>query len=234
MACLRTKIGRRGWQSQSFGRGWVSFSTHVLARALFSFTSLSLAMLGSMVWQIRCIPIGGVVSSAAVAVVFGVVGSATEAQGVPISGDGPFQVAYRGRGWSAAACFVVAFFFLRACYPIPISLVSGADTAVHTWVYVELRVIGQHVAVNIKNPNLSWVHGRVPQQKSTFLPWTGVLKGGLGCIRGVVLGHLARTKMLGLPERFGVARLLEDIVELVYMGYLLSVIQAWFILIRGI
>ena len=40
----------------------------------------------------------------------------------------------------------------------------------------------------------------------------GVLKGGLGSIRVVVLGHWARTKMLGLPEQFGVARLLEDVV----------------------
>ena len=117
------------------------------------------------------------------------------------------------------------FVFLRVRYPVPISLVSGADTAVHTWVNVELRVIGQHVAVNIKNPNRLWVHNRGPQQKSTFLPWTGVLKGGMGSISSVVLGHLARTKMLGLPEQFGVARLLEDIVELVYMGYPLSVIR---------
>ena len=58
-----------------------------------------------------------------------------------------------------------------------------------------------------------------------FLPWTGVLKGGLGLNRGVVLGHLARTKMLGLPDQFGVARLLEDVVVLVYMGYPLSVIR---------
>ena len=92
-------------------------------------------------------------------------------------------------------------------------MVTGADTAVHTRVDVELRVVGQH--------------GRGPKQKLTFLPWTGVLKGGLGCIRGVVLGHLARTKMLGLPERFGVARLLEDIVELVYIGYPLSVIRGF-------
>ena len=58
------------------------------------------------------------------------------------------------------------------------------------------EICGVHVAVNIKNPNRSWVPNLGPQQKSTFLPWTGVLEGGLGCIRGVVLGHLARTKML--------------------------------------
>ena len=51
-------------RSQSFGRGWFTFSTHALARALFSFTSVSLVMLGSMVWQFRGIPI-------AVAVVLG-------------------------------------------------------------------------------------------------------------------------------------------------------------------
>ena len=78
---------------------------------------------------------------------------------------------------SRVFCCSCIFVFLRACCPVPISLVSGADTAVHTWVVVELRVIGQHVAV--------------PQQKSTFLPWTGVLKDGMGSIRSVVLCHLA-------------------------------------------
>ena len=126
---------------------------------------------------------------------------------------------------SRVFCCSCIFVILRACYLVPISLVSGAGTKIHTWVDVELRVVGQYVAVNVENPNLSWVNGRGPQQKSTLFPWTGVLKGGLGCIRGVVLGLLARTKMLGLRERFGVARLLEDIVELVYMGYLLSVIR---------
>ena len=73
-------------------------------------------------------------------------------------------------------CCSCIFVFLRACYPVQISLVSGADTAVHTWVDVELRVVGQHVAVNIKNPNRSWVHNRGPQQKSTFLPGLVFLK----------------------------------------------------------
>ena len=77
---------------------------------------------------------------------------------------------------SRVFCCSCIFVFLRACCPVPISLVSGADTAVHTWVDVELRVVGQHVAVLIKNPNRSWVHGRGPQQKSTFLPWTGFSK----------------------------------------------------------
>ena len=45
--------------------------TPVLARALFGFTSISLVMLGSMVWQIRGIQIGGEMSSAAVAIVVG-------------------------------------------------------------------------------------------------------------------------------------------------------------------
>ena len=51
--------------------GWLSFTTPVRTRALFSFTSVSLVMLGSVVWQIRGIPIGGVMSSAAVAIVLG-------------------------------------------------------------------------------------------------------------------------------------------------------------------
>ena len=106
--------------------------------------------------------------------------------------------------WLAAACFVVAafLFFFRACHPVPLSLVSGAGPAVHTWVDVELRAVEQHVAVNINNPNRSWVHNRGPQHQSTFFPWSGVLLDELGCIPGVVLAHVARTKMLGLSEQF--------------------------------
>ena len=40
-------------RSQSFGRGWLSSTALVLAWALFSFTSVSLVTLGSMVWQIQ-------------------------------------------------------------------------------------------------------------------------------------------------------------------------------------
>ena len=64
--------------------------------------SVSLVMFGSMVWQIRGIPIGGVMSSAAVAVVqrnwCGWISNRSTGSWVSISGDGPFEVAYRGRG----------------------------------------------------------------------------------------------------------------------------------------
>ena len=172
-------------------------------------------MLGPTVWQIRGIPIGGVMSSAAVAVVLGAAELVWLDQRQKhrqlgfLFGECPVRSCISWKRYvddvvvgSRVFCCSWIFVFLRACYPVPISLESGADTAVHTWVDVELRVVGQHVAVNINNPNRSWVHNRSPQQKSTFLPWTGVLKGGLGSIRGVVLGHLARTKMLGLPEQF--------------------------------
>ena len=164
----------------------------------------------------------------------GVVGSAAEASpvGFPVLGERPVRSCISWKryvddvvGGSRVFCCSCIFVFLRACYPVPISLVSGADTDVHTWVDVELRVVGQHVAVNIKNPNRAWVHNRGPQQKSTFLLWTTILKNRFNSIQNVVLGHLARTKVLGLPEQFGVARLLEDVVELVCMVYPLSVIR---------
>ena len=66
---------------------------------------------------------------------------------------------------SRVFCCSCIFVLKRASYPVPLSLVSGASTAVHTWVDVELRVIGQHVAVNIVNASRSWVHDRGPQQK---------------------------------------------------------------------
>ena len=119
--------------------GWFSFSTPVLAWALFSFTSLSLVMLRSMVWQIRSIPVGGVMSSAAVAVVL--LGFHFWERPVRscISWKRYVDDVVVG---SRVFCCSCIFVFIRACYPVPLSLASGAGTAVHTWVDVELRVIG--------------------------------------------------------------------------------------------
>ena len=66
-------------------------------------TSVSLVMLGSIVWQIRVIPNGGVTTSAAVAVVFGAAELVWLDQQQNhcelgfIFGDGLFAVAFRGR-----------------------------------------------------------------------------------------------------------------------------------------
>ena len=142
--------------------GGYLFTTPVLARALFSFTSVSLVMLGSMVWQIRGIPIGGVMSSAAVAVVLGAAELGWLGQHEEHL---RFGFHFRGRAvrscisWrryvddvlagSREFCDDCIFVFMRACSPVPLSLVSGASSVVHTWVDVELRVVGQQVAVNI-------------------------------------------------------------------------------------
>ena len=76
---------------------------------------------------------------------------------------------------SRVFCCSCSFVFLRACYPVLISLVSGADSAVHTWVDVELRVVGQQVAVNIKNPNRSCVHNRVGVRSKSRLFFPGLV-----------------------------------------------------------
>ena len=82
--------------------------------------------------------------------------------------------------WLAAACFAVAA-FLFFCVPLPgtnLVGVGGRHGCSHVGGCGAARYWAEHVAVNIKNPNRSWVHDRGPQQESTFLPWTGVLKGG--------------------------------------------------------
>ena len=221
--------------SQSFGRGWLSFTTPVLAPTLFSLTSVSLVMLGSMVWQIRSIPIGGVMSSAAVAVVLGAVELGWLGQQ-----EEHFRLGFHFR-WACSPqlhlmeeicddvlvgsrvfCDSCIFVFMRACYPVPLSLVSGAGTTVHRCGIARRWAArcGQHEEPQPAMGARSW-----STRKVDFPFLDGVIKGGLCSIRGVVLGHLSRTKMLGLPEQLGVARLLDDAVELVYMGYPLSVIQ---------
>ena len=107
--------------------------------------------------------------------------------------------------WLAAACFIVAAFsfFLRACYPVPISLVSGADTAVH---HVDRCGIA-----------LRWAARCGQHQESESI--VGAQSGSAAKVDFSSLDLVflkLGTKMLGLPEQFGVARLLEDMVELVY------------------
>ena len=159
-------------------------------------------------WQIRGIPVGGGCRGCGVGCGgTGVDGSAAESSsiGFPVWVGVPFAAAYRGRDmwtmwWLAAACFgVAAFVFLCVLATRYHSRWYREQARLSPRGWIELRVIGQHVA------NRSWVHNLGPQQKSTFLPWTGVLKGGMGSLRGVLLGHLARTRMLGLPGQFGVA-----------------------------
>ena len=192
--------------SQSFGRGWPSFTTPVLAQAFVQFHVGNVGVHGMAdPGYSNC----GVMSSATVAVVFGAaelgcLGQHEEHLRLVFHF---WERAVRSRiSWkrcvddvlvgSRVFCRSCIFVFVRACYQIPISLVSGASTAVHTWVDV-LRVVGQHVAVHIKNPNRSWVHDRGPQQKSTFLPWTGVLEGGMGSIRGRCAGSFGKNQDVG-------------------------------------
>ena len=89
---------------------------------------------------------------------------------------------------------------MRACHPVPLSLVSGASTTIHTWVDVELRVIGQHVAVNIKNAIRSWVHNLGPRKSKISFPGlvfskVGWVPFGVMCWQ-INLGWLVSWKML--------------------------------------
>ena len=191
-----------------------------------------------MVWQIRGIRIGGVVNSTAVAVVLGAAELGWLGQH-----EEHHRLGFHFRGRAVRGCIswrryvddvlVASRVFCDSC--IFVFLCVRATQYHSRWCREEVRQSTRGLMWNCaslgstlrstKNTNRSWVQNLGPQQKSTFLPWTGVLKGGLGSIRGVVLGRLARSKMLGLPEQFGVARLLEYVVELVFLGYPFSVIR---------
>ena len=106
-----------------------------------------------------------------------------------------------------------------------LSSVSGAGAKVHPWVGVELRIAGatrggQHQESKSGVGAQSWSAAEVDVSS---LGWGS--QGRIGPIVELYWGHLARTRLLGLPEHFGVARLLEDVVEQVYMGYPVSVVR---------
>ena len=196
-------------RSQSFGRGWLSFSTPVLARALFSFTSVSLVVLGSMVWQNRGIPIGGVMSSAAVAV--SSLGQQPEHSRLGFNFQGrPIRSCISWRRYvddvlvgSRVFCLQLHFCFYARLLPSVtlVSLGSGGEGPhmgrcgdEHCWATRG----GQHQESKSVMGAQWWSAAEVDD-----LPWAGVLKGGLRSLRGIVLGHLARTRMLGFLSTLG-------------------------------
>ena len=57
--------------SAGFGKGWWSFELQTVRRAIVATTALTLACLGTQVWESSGISIGGIMSSSVVAVVLG-------------------------------------------------------------------------------------------------------------------------------------------------------------------
>ena len=135
-----------------------------------------LVMLGPMVWQILGIPIGGVMSSAAVDVVLDVL----EDSRVFCCG--------------CVLCFNVCMLLGAVIFRI-----WSLRCSPHV-VGVELRAMGQHVAVNIKNP--TWVHNLRPQQKSTASP-EQVFSKVVWHLLVVSWRHHARTETMELPKNLG-------------------------------
>ena len=80
---------------------------------------------------------------------------------------------------------------------------QGAGTTIHTWVDVEFRVVGQHVAVNMKNHNRPRVHNLGPQQKVDFpsLDWCSFRWIGFHSWGGA--GLFGQNQNVGLPEQLG-------------------------------
>ena len=128
------------------GRGWLSISTPVLARALFSFTSVTLVMVGSTVWQIRCIPTGEVMSSAAVAVVLGAAELAwldQQQKHRPVRSCISWKT-FLDDVVVGSRVFCCSCVFVSCLLPGTTLVDIGSGTAVHTWVDVELRVDPQY------------------------------------------------------------------------------------------
>ena len=58
-------------QDRVFSKGWWMITTAMMTTALLVYTSVSLALVCGYVYKMQGIPIGGVLSSAALAIVLG-------------------------------------------------------------------------------------------------------------------------------------------------------------------
>jgi hypothetical protein len=219
---------------KGFGGSTVCLSLEMLTKAIVGYAFASFALMGDTVWVMKGLPIGGLLSMAALSVVLGygehkwVNDKAAQAAcGFDFPNVRSFICWLRYvddvLAISHALCPQCLLVFVQAAYEVKLSPVSGVAecaNAPHIWVDVELVVLAdQTIALHPKNPNRNWLHGKEPQCRVTFLPWLGRPTQPFSILRGCLIGRLCRCRRLGLTVEWQIYRLIEDIVELNAAGY---------------
>ena len=150
-----TRPGTRSWN-----RSWWPITTHQVSRALVAFGWITFAVLGNTVWEMRGLPIGGIMSSFAVALSLAVdelhwtLDSARqrhEEMGFRFPDSLPKAVQWRRYvddilGFSSCLCGSCLFLFISGAYRVPLSACSGVSDSdsSHVWTDVEVYPLSIH------------------------------------------------------------------------------------------
>ena len=246
----KTKKEATTTQLRTGQKGWWKFDMQSLSQALFAFCWMTLVCTGDVVWQMKGLAIGGIVSSVAVSLVLGFQEAVWD-EDPGLRANHGFDFGSRHvrecvgfkryvddvLSCSCVLCGSCLFQFLTAVYSQQkLSPCSGVDMIpdeIHTWADVDMKVVsGSSLLVMPKSANKKWLSPGMwtetcnTRTRASFIPWPGTLPMPFSQFRGIVVGRLYRAQALKCGPVLASIRVLEDVQELFLLGYPASLRRA--------
>ena len=239
--------------SSDFKSGWWSISLDVVRQAIRAFSWVSLVCVAGSVYELKGLPIGGVLSGLCLSVVLGKqeyewnvnrldqikagfdFGSFRVSQCVAVLRyvDGILLISLR----YCRQCLVE---FAKKSYSIPISVASDVtcdlspSLVAAQWLDLDLYAVGWNVCVAPTNLNRKWLYQCVSRDKGAFvlrekctlLEWPGRPPMGFALLVSGAKMRIARARSLGLSEIMSAIWVLEYLLELFLIGYPCTCLRA--------
>ena len=239
--------------SSDFKSGWWSISLDVVRQAIRAFSWVSLVCVAGSVYELKGLPIGGVLSGLCLSVVLGKQEYEWHANRIDQVKAGFDFGSFRVSQCVAVLRYVddillISLRYCRQClvefakksYSIPISVASDVTCQLSPslvaaqWLDLDLYAVGWNVCVAPKNLNRKWLyqnadsnHGvSVLREKCTLLEWPGRPPLGFALLVSGAKMRIARARSLGLSEVMSAIWVLEYLLELFLIGYPCSCLRA--------
>ena len=239
--------------SSDFKSGWWSISLDVVRQAIRAFSWVSLVCVAGSVYELKGLPIGGVLSGLCLSVVLGKQEYEWHANRIDQIKAGFDFGSFRVNQCVAVLRYVddillISLRYCRQClvefakksYSIPISVASDVtcdlspSLVAAQWLDLDLYAVGWNVCVAPKNLNRKWLyqsvdpnHGvSVLREKCTLLEWPGRPPLGFALLVSGAKMRIARARSLGLSEVMSAIWVLEYLLELFLIGYPCSCLRA--------
>ena len=236
-----------------FKSGWWSISLDVVRQAIRAFTWVSLVCVAGSVYELRGLPIGGVLSGLCLSVLLGeqeYEWNANRLDQIKAGFDfGLFRVSQCVAVLryvddilliSLRCCRQCLVEFAKKAYSIPVSVASDVLSDVSPfrvaarWLDLDLYAVGWNICAAPKNLNRKWLYQCVSlgkgdlvlRDKCTILEWPGRPPLGFAMLASGAKMRIARARSLGLSEVMSANWVLEYLLELFLVGYPCACLRA--------
>jgi hypothetical protein len=226
-----------------YGTGDVSLSCDQLSLALYASCYLTLVALGDLIFELRGLPIGAIMSAVCVSLYLGF-HELTWREDLERQASAGFSfgtwdvdsVVQSLRyvddvvGISHVLCPECLLAWMECSYPLPLSLCSGAAKkpgVARIWLDVEFDITGFFVFIFPKNPNRQWLFDKSqPRVRDTMVPWPGALPTKFSVMVCTIYARLYRAESLGLDLHAQCTVIMECVLEMHLMGYPQRILRA--------